>query len=183
MDFLFVPSDPVCFGKLSHFDYQTGRWRRVRALRSNRCVIGRGSRDENHGVRFRQSAENRSRAKNTHTIRGVSWKKIWKKKSSLWVYTSLSTHLSHTTETSRLSRIKSERSIFIKKSVRSFIEVRKLCLIVSAYVCICMWIYNIFIVFFKFSRCCIHIFLNTGTCTMKYSMSSTLQFLRTLREV
>ena len=35
----------------------------------------------------------------------------------------LSTHLSHTTE-STLSRIKCERYIFIKKCVRSFIEVR-----------------------------------------------------------
>ena len=53
---------------------------------------------------------------------------IGKKKSSPWVC--LSTHLSHTTETSTLSRIKCGRYIFIKKCDRSFIEVRKLCLII-----------------------------------------------------
>ena len=36
----------------------------------NRCVIGRTPRDENHAVRFRQSAENRSRAKDTQPKRG-----------------------------------------------------------------------------------------------------------------
>ena len=44
----------------------------IRALRSNRCVTGRRSRDENHAVRFRQSAENRSRARDTQPTRGVS---------------------------------------------------------------------------------------------------------------
>ena len=44
----------------------------IRALRSNRCVTGRRSRDENHAVRFRQSAENRSRVGDTQLIRGVS---------------------------------------------------------------------------------------------------------------
>ena len=43
-----------------------------RALRSNRCVTVRGSRDENHAVRFRQSAENHSRAWDTQPIRSVS---------------------------------------------------------------------------------------------------------------
>ena len=35
----------------------------------NRCVTGRRPRDENHAVRFRQSAENRSRAWDTQPIR------------------------------------------------------------------------------------------------------------------
>ena len=56
-----------------------------------------------------------------------SWKKIWEKVLSLSIC--LSTHLSHTTETSTLLRIKCERYIFIKKCVRSFIEIRKLSLI------------------------------------------------------
>ena len=34
-------------------------------------VTGRGSCDENHEVRFRQSAENRSRARDTQLSRGV----------------------------------------------------------------------------------------------------------------
>ena len=33
----------------------------IRALRYIKCVTGRRSRDENHAVRFRQSAENHSR--------------------------------------------------------------------------------------------------------------------------
>ena len=75
----------------------------IRALRSNRCVTGRRPRDENHAVRFGQSAENRSQALDTKPIRGVSdelareckrWhplapgRRCGKKKSSLWVYVS-----------------------------------------------------------------------------------------------
>ena len=44
----------------------------IRALRSNKCVTGRRSRDENHAVRFRESAENSSRARDTQPTRGVS---------------------------------------------------------------------------------------------------------------
>ena len=44
----------------------------IRALRSNRCVTGRRPRDENHAVRFGQSTENHSRARDTQPIRGVS---------------------------------------------------------------------------------------------------------------
>ena len=51
---------------------------------------------------------------------------------------------SHTQPTSTLSRIKCERYIFIKKCVRSFIEVVIIVDYVSAYICICicMWLYN-----------------------------------------
>ena len=59
----------------------------VRAVGYNRCVTGRRPRDENHEVRFGQSAENRSRARDTQPIRSSpgrrygkkksSWKKIW----------------------------------------------------------------------------------------------------------
>ena len=38
----------------------------------NRCVTERRSRDENHAVRFGQSAENRIRARDTQPIRGVA---------------------------------------------------------------------------------------------------------------
>ena len=81
----------------------------IRALSSNRCVTGRRPHDQNHAVRFRQSAENHSRAWDTQPTRGVSdelargWKS-WhtlapgrrhgKKKSSLWVY--VSPPISHT---------------------------------------------------------------------------------------
>ena len=44
----------------------------IRVLRSNRCVTGRRSHDEYHAVRFRQSAENRSRARDTQPTTGVS---------------------------------------------------------------------------------------------------------------
>ena len=45
-----------------------------------------------------------------------SWKKIWKEKV-FFLRISFSTHLTHTTEISTLSRIKCERYIFYKKSV------------------------------------------------------------------
>ena len=48
------------------------------------------------------------------------------------------THLSHTTIT--FWRIKCERYIFIKKCVRSFIEVVIIVNYVSAYICICIYI-------------------------------------------
>ena len=64
------------------------------------------------------------------------------------IYSSLSpspTHLSHTRNIT-LSRIKCERYIFfIKKCVRSFIEVRILLLTIFQFIvvlCICMWLYN-----------------------------------------
>ena len=53
---------------------------------------------------------------------------------------------SHAQPTSTLSRIKCERYIFIKKCVRSFIEVRHycwLCFLQIFVLCICMWLYNI----------------------------------------
>ena len=65
-----------------------------------------------------------------------SWKKIWEEEV-LSLSICLSTHLSHTTETSTLSRIKCERYIFIKKCVHLFIEVRKLCLIMFPLVFVC----------------------------------------------
>ena len=43
--------------------------RMIGAFRYNRCITGRRPRDENHPVRFRQSAENRSRAKDLQPIR------------------------------------------------------------------------------------------------------------------
>ena len=140
MDSRFVLSNPVCLVScqilISKQDCM------IRAPRSNRCVARRRSRDENHSVRFREGAENRSRTRDSQPTRGVSeelargckrWHPLapgrrYGKKSSLSIC--LSTHLSYTTETSTLSRIKCERDIFfIKKCVRSFIEVRKLFLI------------------------------------------------------
>ena len=99
----------------------------IRAVGYNRCVTGRRLRDGNPTVRFRQSAEDRSRVRDTQPTRGVS-DEIWEEEV-LSLSICLSTRLSHTAETSTLSRIKCERYIFIKKCVRSFIEVRKLCLI------------------------------------------------------
>ena len=115
----------------------------IRALGYNRCVTGRRAHDENHVGRFRQSAKNRSRTWDTQLIRlsltslqggasiGTPWLPVedMGRRSPFSEYIYLSTHLSHTTETSTLSRIKCEGYIFIKKCVCSFIEVRKLCLI------------------------------------------------------
>ena len=70
MDFPFVPSDPVCLTSCHILISKQDSL--IRALRSNRCVTGRRSRDENHTVRFRKSAENRSQARDTQQTRGVS---------------------------------------------------------------------------------------------------------------
>ena len=51
----------------------------------------------------------------------------------------------HTQPTSTLSIIKCERYIFIKKCVRSFIEVRHYVWLCSANIRICVWLYNIYI--------------------------------------
>ena len=53
MDFQSVPSDPECFDKLSRCDLKTGQ--RVSAVGSNRCLTGRGPREENPAGRLRQS--------------------------------------------------------------------------------------------------------------------------------
>ena len=53
------------------------------------------------------------------------------------------THLSHTTNINPFENKERERYIFIKKCVRSFIEVDYVIVYyVSAYICICMWLYN-----------------------------------------
>ena len=70
MDFQYVPSDSVCFDKLSRCDLWTGGWQCVGAVRSNRCVTGRRPHD-NYAVRFRQRQRIRSRARGTQLIRGV----------------------------------------------------------------------------------------------------------------
>ena len=122
MDFRFVPSDLVCCHILISKQDST-----IRALRSNRRVTGRRPLDEKHAVRFRQKWENRSQASDTQPIRGVSdeietgckrlappgtWKKMWEEEV-LSLSICLSTHISHTTETLTLSRIKCERYIFL----------------------------------------------------------------------
>ena len=66
------------------------------------------------------------------------WTKIWEEEV-LSLTICLSTHLSYTRETSTLSRIKWEIYIFfIKKCVRSFIEVRRLSLIMFLLVYVCV---------------------------------------------
>ena len=70
MEFLFVSGDPVCLAS-SHI-LIIKQDSTIRALRLNRCLTGRRSCDENHAVRFRLSAENRSRARDMQSIRGVS---------------------------------------------------------------------------------------------------------------
>ena len=80
----------------------------IRAHRLNRCVTGRRQRDKNHVVRFRQSER-------------IAVEKIWEEEV-LSLHICLSTHLSHTTETSTLSRIKCERYIFFIKKCVSFVH-------------------------------------------------------------
>ena len=120
-------------------------WLGFELLGYNRCVTGRRLRDENDAVRFRQSAENRSRAWDTQPIRSVSdelargckrWhplaprRRYGKKKSSFWVYVSLSIS-QLTTNGGPLLRIK--WGIYFYKVFRSLIE----------FCSLCMWHYNI----------------------------------------
>ena len=100
MEFRFVPSNPVCLASCPILTSKQDST--IRALRSNRCVTGRRSRDGNHAVRSRLSAENHSRARDTQPTRGVSgelakgckrWhplapRRRYGKKSSLGVYVS-----------------------------------------------------------------------------------------------
>ena len=128
------------------------------------CVTRRRPHD-NHAVRFRQKAENRSRARNTQPVRGFkpfddtactgvqalappgSRKKILdKKKSPLWVY--ISPSISQLISNGGLlSRIKWE-IYFYKEGFRSFIEVRK-----SG-----MRVYNKFSKFQRYHRFFSHVF-------------------------
>ena len=92
-------------------------------------------------VSWRQDAEVRTRGR--QKALGPQWPTVEQPQAKMWQkccygrrrtwsqYSSLSpspTHLSHTTNIT-LSRIKCERYIFIKKCIRSFIEVHILCLI------------------------------------------------------
>ena len=72
MDFRFVPTDLVCLESCHILISKQDST--IRALRSKRCVTGRRSQDENHAVRFQQSAENRSQAGDMQTTRCVSEK-------------------------------------------------------------------------------------------------------------
>ena len=107
----------------------------IRALVYSRCVMWRRSRDENHAVRFRHNAENRSRAWDMQPTRGVSdelarvckrWhpltpeRRYGKKKFSLW-------------DMSIKLYLKKQQTVCPLKNkmkrVCLFIEVRILCLI------------------------------------------------------
>ena len=114
----------------------------IRALRSCRCVTRRRSRDENHVVCFRQSAENRSRALDTQPIRssltsfqggasvGIPWlrEEDMGRRSPLSEYMSLHPSLRHHRNINPFENNVWE-IYFFKECVRSLIEVRKLCLI------------------------------------------------------
>ena len=73
----------------------------------------------------------------------------------------------HTQPTSTLSRIKNERCIFIKKRVRSFIEVRHYVGLCYAYICrcICIRLYNT-LTFFSLQKR-----LNNFYFTTKFSIN------------
>ena len=67
---------------------------------------------------------------------------LWSKKElgvNIAVYPRLQ-HISHTQSTPTLSRIKCEGYIFIKKYVRSFIEVRILCLIMFLHIFVYVYV-------------------------------------------
>ena len=133
MDSRFVPSNPVCL--VSCHILMSKQDSMIMALRLNRCVKGRRSRDENQAVRFRQSAENRSRARDTQPTRGVSdelareykrWhplapgRRYGQRNSSLWVY--VSPPISHTPQKHQPFREKSVRDIYFYKEVCSFVH-------------------------------------------------------------
>ena len=132
MDFRLVPSDPVCFDKLSCRDAKTGIWQYIRTHWYNRCVTGRRPCDENLVVRFGQSAENCSQAWNMQLIKssltslqgGASAGTPWLLEEEV-LSLSMSLHLSQlTTNCGPFSRIKQE-IYFHKEAFRSFIEVVK----------------------------------------------------------
>ena len=151
MDFWFIPSEPVCLASCHILISKQDSM--IRAPRSNRFVTRKRSCDENHTVRFRQSAENRSRARDTQPTRGVSDKlargcKCWHplapgrrygKKSSLWVYVSLP--ISHTTNINPFEN--KVREICFCKEVCSFVQVCKLCLIMFPLVYVCGYTTNV----------------------------------------
>ena len=133
MDFQFVPSDPGCLASCHILISKQDST--IRALRLNRCVTGRRSCDENHVVRFRQSAENHSRARNTQPTRGVfdelargckRWhtlapgRRYGMKKSSLWVY--VSPLISHTPKKHQPFQELNVRDIYFYKEECSFIH-------------------------------------------------------------
>ena len=116
----------------------------IRALRYNRCVTGRRPCDENHVVRFGQSAENHSRVWETQSIRlsltslqgGASIVNPWlleedMERSPPSEYMALHPSITHHRNINPFEN--KVRYIFIKKCVRLFIEVRKLCLCFRLY--------------------------------------------------
>ena len=154
MDFRFVPNGPVCLASCHILISKQDST--IRLLRSNRSVTGKRSRDENHAVRLRQSAENLSRARDTQPTRGVSDElargcKRWHplvpgrsmgRRSPLSEYMSLHPPLTQHRNVNPFENKVWDIYIFIKKCVCSFIEVRELFDYVSA--CICMWLYNMY---------------------------------------
>ena len=109
------------------------------ALMPNTFVTRRRSCDENHVVRFRQGAVNRSRARDMQPTRGITdefargasvctpWplKEDMGRKGPFSEYMSLHPSLKHHRNINPFENKVGERYIFIKKCVRSFIEVRK----------------------------------------------------------
>ena len=111
-------------------------WLVKREVRSGQLSTTSVQAEGDHAMRttfrFRRNRQNRSRARDTQPIRGVSackevqalappgsWRKIWVEVLSLSIC--LPTHLSDPTETATLSRIKCERYIFIKMCI-SFVH-------------------------------------------------------------
>ena len=129
----------------------------IRAVEYNWCVTGRRPCDENHAVRFRQCWELQSSKEHAADQRSLwrackevqalappgSWKKIWEEEV-LSLSICLSTHLSHTTETSTLSRIKCDRYIFLWRSVfnRSLKFVNLRLIMFPLIFVFVLWLYN-----------------------------------------
>ena len=105
---------------------------------------------ERVGVNWGQDAE--VRTSDRQRVLGPQWPTVeqpqprWDRSAAMvritWVCPRLQLS-SHTQPTSTLLRIKCERYIFIKKYVLLFIEVVIIVDYVFAYICICMWLYNI----------------------------------------
>ena len=111
----------------------------IRALRYNRSVTEMRWHDENHAMRFRQKAENRSRMSSQG---GASigtpllLEEDMGRRSPLAEYMSLHPSLTHHRNINSFEN-KVREIYFYKEGVHSFIEVHKLCLIMFPLIFVC----------------------------------------------
>ena len=140
MDFRLVPSDHVCLPSCHTLIRKQDST--IKALGSNRWVIGGRSRDENHAsdldreqrIAVERGTRSRSEASLTSLQGGAIVGTLWLLEEDMGRRSTLSEYMSlHPSLTNHRNVNPLENKVweiyFIKKCVRSFIEVRKLCLI------------------------------------------------------